>query len=55
MGISESTVEKHMSRGFLIMLERMGHGGKEPSHPSNSRPGKLGTFTLHVTKSRTPD
>ena len=55
MGLSESTVEKHMSKGFLIMLERMEHGGYEPSHPSNSRSGKFGTFRLHVRKDRTPD
>jgi len=55
MGLSESTVEKHMSRGFLIMLERMGHGGNEPSRPSSPRSGKFGTFRLHVTKNRTPD
>ena len=42
IGISESTVEKHMARGFLIMSEQYGHGGKVPSHPSNSRPVKAG-------------
>jgi RNA polymerase sigma-70 factor (ECF subfamily) len=55
MGLSESTVEKHMSKGFLIMLERMGHGGYEPPHASSSRSGKFGTFRLHVRKDRTPD
>jgi RNA polymerase sigma-70 factor (ECF subfamily) len=33
LGISENTVEKHMSRGFLLMLDRL--GGKGPSQPSN--------------------
>ncbi len=55
MGLSESTVEKHMSRGFLIMLERFGHGGKEPSHPSSPRSGKFGFRRLHVTKDRPRD
>jgi RNA polymerase sigma factor (sigma-70 family) len=55
MGISESTVEKHMSRGFLIMLERMGHGGNGSSQPSNSGSGKFGIHRLHAGKDRTPD
>jgi RNA polymerase sigma factor (sigma-70 family) len=55
MGISESTVEKHMSRGFLIMLERLGHGGKEPLHPSSSRSSKFGFRRFHVTKDRPRD
>ncbi len=40
LGLSESTVEKHMARGFLIMSELYGHGGKTPSRPSNLRTGK---------------
>jgi RNA polymerase sigma factor (sigma-70 family) len=55
MGISESTVEKHMSRGFLIMLERLGHGGKEPLHPSSSRSSKFGFSRFHVSKDRPRD
>ncbi|HEY0265373.1 MAG TPA: sigma-70 family RNA polymerase sigma factor [Rhizomicrobium sp.] len=55
MGISESTVEKHMSRGFLIMLQRLGHGGNEPSLPSSSRSGKTGFSRLYVRKDRTRD
>lgn len=35
MGIAESTVEKHMSRGFLIMLKLFGDGGNTPVHPSS--------------------
>jgi len=38
LGLAESTVEKHMAKGFLIMSEFYGHGGNAPSHPS--RPGK---------------
>ena len=55
MGLSESTVEKHMSRGFLIMLERLDNGGNGTPHPSNSRSGKVGINRLHVSKERTPD
>src|SRR5690349_20308894 len=40
LGLAESTVEKHMARGFLIMSEFYGHGGNAPSHPSSSRPAK---------------
>lgn len=39
--LSESTVEKHMARGFLIMLKLYGYGGKIPSRPSNSRSRKM--------------
>jgi RNA polymerase sigma factor (sigma-70 family) len=55
MGLSESTVEKHMSRGFLILVERLGHGGNEPPHPSSSRLEKFGIRRFHVSKDRTPD
>jgi RNA polymerase sigma-70 factor (ECF subfamily) len=42
LGLSESTVEKHMARGFLIMSEFYGHGGNTPSRPSKpgSNPSK---------------
>jgi RNA polymerase sigma factor (sigma-70 family) len=36
MGISESTVEKHMSRGFLLLLSAFGYGGNAPQATSNS-------------------
>jgi len=36
--LAESTVEKHMAKGFLMMSEWVGHGGNTPSRPS--RPGK---------------
>ena len=55
LGLSESTVEKHMARGFLIMLEQFGHGGKEPSHPSSARSDKTGISRFHVRKDRSPD
>jgi RNA polymerase sigma factor (sigma-70 family) len=55
LGLAESTVEKHMSRGFLIMLDQFGHGGKEPSHPSSPRSSKTGTHKFDVRKDRTPD
>ena len=55
LGLSESTVEKHMSRGFLIMLEQFGYGGKEPSHPSSSGSEKAGNYRFDVRKDRTSD
>ena len=55
MGISESTVEKHMSRGFLILLERLGYGGNQPSRPSSSRSANFGMRRRHVSKDRSPD
>lgn len=48
MGIAESTVEKHMSRGFLLMLDWI--GGKDPSHPSSPRSPHF--RTLDVSKDR---
>lgn len=41
MGIAESTVEKHMARGFLLMLEQFRDGGKQAVYPSNLKPGNL--------------
>ena len=55
LGLSESTVEKHMSRGFLIMLEQFGYGGKAPSHPSSSGSEKAGNYRFDVRKDRTSD
>lgn len=55
LGIAESTVEKHMSRGFLIMLEQFGTGGKEPFHPSSPRSDETGIRSFHVRKDRSPD
>jgi RNA polymerase sigma factor (sigma-70 family) len=53
LGLAESTVEKHMSRGFLIMLEQFSRGGNETSHPSSS--GNNGSFRLNARKDRSPD
>ena len=36
LGLAESTVEKHMARGFLILSELYGHGGNATSQPSRS-------------------
>jgi RNA polymerase sigma-70 factor (ECF subfamily) len=55
MGIAESTVEKHMSRGFLIMLDLFGYGGNAPPHPSHTVSGKIGTSGRNVSKDRTRD
>jgi RNA polymerase sigma-70 factor (ECF subfamily) len=40
LGLAESTVEKHMAKGFLIMSQFLRHGGNGPSHPSTSKPSK---------------
>jgi RNA polymerase sigma-70 factor (ECF subfamily) len=55
LGLSESTVEKHMARGFLIMLELLGHGGNEPSRPSSFGPRNHGTFRFDGKKDRASD
>ena len=55
LGITESTVEKHMSRGFLLMLELFGHGGKEASHPSSSGSAKNGTRARDARQDSSPD
>jgi RNA polymerase sigma factor (sigma-70 family) len=36
MGISESTVEKHMARGLILMLDRFLNGGKGPEKASSA-------------------
>src|SRR6476659_5303125 len=43
LGLAESTVEKHMARGFLLMLEQLGHGGNDPAQASSVTSGKFGT------------
>ena len=55
MGISESTVEKHMSRGFLIMLDLFGYGGNASPHPSNTATGRIRTSRQYVRKDRSRD
>jgi RNA polymerase sigma factor (sigma-70 family) len=55
MGISESTVEKHMSRGFLIMLEQFGYGGNAPPTPSNTSSAIVRALGQHVRKDRARD
>lgn len=37
LGLAESTVEKHMSRGFLLMLEWFQHGGIDPAQTSSPK------------------
>jgi len=44
LGLAESTVEKHMSRGFLLMSDWLGHGGKDPLQPSSPQPASFRTF-----------
>jgi RNA polymerase sigma factor (sigma-70 family) len=41
MAIAESTVEKHMARGFLLLLEQFRDGGNQAVHPSSLKPGNL--------------
>jgi RNA polymerase sigma-70 factor (ECF subfamily) len=55
LGLAESTVEKHMARGFLIMMELYGHGGKEFRHPSSSRSRNDGTLRFDDKKDRASD
>lgn len=51
--IAESTVEKHMARGFLLMLEQFKDGGKQAAYPSNHKSGNL--RNPDVRKDRTSD
>src|SRR5579883_2551060 len=42
LDIAESTVEKHMARGFLLMLAEFGHGGKDLGRTSSPGSAKIG-------------
>jgi RNA polymerase sigma-70 factor (ECF subfamily) len=55
LNLAESTVEKHMARGFLLMLDELGHGGKEPARTSSSGSGKNGIRLRDGWKDRTSD
>jgi len=57
MGIAESTVEKHMARGFLLMLEQFRDGGKQAVYPSSLKSGNFGTSDVRpdAKKDRTSD
>jgi len=57
MGIAESTVEKHMARGFLLMLEQFRDSGKQAVYPSNLKSGNFGTPDVRpdAKKDRTSD
>jgi RNA polymerase sigma-70 factor (ECF subfamily) len=55
LNIAESTVEKHMARGFLLMLDQLGHGGKESPRSSSSGSGKTGIHRFYDKKDRSPD
>lgn len=55
LGLAESTVEKHMARGFLLMLDELGHGGKDPAQPSSLGSGKNGNRLRDGWKDRTSD
>jgi RNA polymerase sigma-70 factor (ECF subfamily) len=55
LGIAESTVEKHMARGFLLMLEPLRHGGNNTFHTSSLGSGKIGIGPSRDRKDRTSD
>ena len=55
LGIAESTVEKHMARGFLLMLEPVRHGGNDSAQTSSIGSGKIGSTPRDGRKDRTPD
>jgi len=57
MAIAESTVEKHMARGFLLMLEQFRDGGNQAAHPSTLKSGNFGTSDVRpdAKKDRTSD
>ncbi|MFO1249265.1 MAG: RNA polymerase sigma factor [Alphaproteobacteria bacterium] len=55
LGLAESTVEKHMARGFLIMLEQFGYGGNAPPQPSSSGSEKARNPRFDARKDRTSD
>jgi RNA polymerase sigma-70 factor (ECF subfamily) len=38
LGLAESTVEKHMSKGFALIAERFSRGGNEAPRASNKMP-----------------
>ena len=55
LGIAESTVEKHMARGFLLMLEPLRHGGNDTAQTSSFGSGKIGLASRDGRKDRTSD
>ena len=55
LGLAESTVEKHMARGFLIMLEQYGYGGNGTAHPSSLGSENPGKNRFDVRKDRSSD
>jgi RNA polymerase sigma factor (sigma-70 family) len=57
LGISESTVEKHMARGFLLMLEQFRDGGNPAAYPSSFKPVTLRNPDIRsdARKDRTSD
>ena len=53
--LAESTVEKHMARGFLLMLEPLRHGGNDSAQTSSVGSGKIGIGLRDGRKDRTSD
>jgi RNA polymerase sigma-70 factor (ECF subfamily) len=52
LGISESTVEKHISRGFLLLIELFGRGGKRLPPSSRALGPKLRRGYAKADRSR---
>jgi RNA polymerase sigma-70 factor (ECF subfamily) len=48
MGISENTVEKHISRGIRFLVEWFGRGGKAQSQASRDEDGEIAAFDGHA-------
>jgi RNA polymerase sigma-70 factor (ECF subfamily) len=55
MGIAESTVEKHMSRGFLLLLKLFPYGGNAAADPSITGSAKTRPIRPHDKKDRPRD
>jgi RNA polymerase sigma-70 factor (ECF subfamily) len=55
MGIAESTVEKHLSRGFLLLLELFPYGGKPVSDTSMTGSARTRPLRPHDKKDRPGD
>ena len=55
LGIAESTVEKHMARGFLLMLEYFRDSGNPVGYPSSLKSGNNSDVRPDAKKDRTSD
>jgi len=55
VGISENTVEKHMGRGLLLLLQAFRDGGNGKPESSTLRPAKIETTASNANKDRPRD